>query len=409
MAETPRSPLIDALASSPCGVTIGSGGRFLQGCTSKRKPSAPEKDRTRERPQVAAETNGMVEWTAGAAAAPNYTSRNQVSGQLQRLDEAGKFTKEATVMAEATVVATKEATEEAVAKTAVAFSATAELINTTMRASTKAAAAMLIRLTRGNEARAAAVLENVMHSSSTSTRVAQEHATRTATLFAEVIRLHVQAAADLVIALMGRSAQSSDMLMSTLIENTPASAYQLLTVIISRGKPATHTLWALAWAGDTHAQQLFVHILRNRAANGMPLLTKMLPHFVPMLRKVGLNPNPSPAPNPNPNPNPNSNPNPNPNQELCVRLKQKNVDGGIKLGLPKRPLYYLRWVHTGRPKPKTEFGRRLQARSLGIILIARVAQIATAALPSYHPYAAGGDHPTRRAAPHNGRRAPHDE
>ena len=120
----------------------------------------------------------------------------------------------------------------------------------------------------------------------------------------------------------------------------------------------------MAWTGDTHAQQLFVHILRNRAANGMPLLTKMLPHFVPMLRK-----------------------------ELCVRLKQKNVDGGIKLGLPKRPLYYLRWVHTGRPKPKTEFGRRLQARSLGIILIARVAQIATAALPSYHPYAAGGDHP----------------
>ena len=99
----------------------------------------------------------MVEWTTGAVAAPNYTSRNQVSGQLQRLDEAGKFTKEATVL-----------TEEAVAKTAVAFSATAELISTTMRGSTKAAAAMLIRLTRGNEARAAAVLENVMHTSSSS-------------------------------------------------------------------------------------------------------------------------------------------------------------------------------------------------------------------------------------------------
>ena len=62
------------------------------------------------------------------------------------------------------------------------------------------------------------------------------------------------------------------MLMSTLVENTPASAYQLLTHIVSRG--------------DTHAQQLFVYILRNRAANGMPLLTKMVPHFVPMLRKV---------------------------------------------------------------------------------------------------------------------------
>ena len=253
----------------------------------------------------------MVEWTTGAVAAPNYTSRNQVSGQLQRLDEAGKFTKEATVL-----------TEEAVAKTAVAFSATAELISTTMRGSTKAAAAMLIRLTRGNEARAAAVLENVMHTSSSSTRVMQEHATRTALLFAEVIRLHVQAAADLVIALMGRSAKSSDMLMSTLVENMPGSAYQLLTVIISRG--------------DTHAQQLFVHILRNRAANGMPLLTKMLPHFVPMLRK-----------------------------ELCVRLKQKNVDGGIKLGNPKLgALYYLRFVNPGRRKPKTEFGRRLQAETI---------------------------------------------
>ncbi len=73
----------------------------------------------------------------------------------------------------------------------------------------------------------------------------------------------------------------------------------------------------MAWAGDTHAQQLFVHILRNRAANGMPLLTKMLPHFVPMLRK-----------------------------ELCVRLKQKNVDGGIKLGLPKRPLYRVRFAQS---------------------------------------------------------------
>ena len=29
-----------------------------------------------------------------------------------------------------------------------------------------------------------------------------------------------------------------------------------------------------------------MYILRNRAANGMPLLTKMVPHFVPMLRKV---------------------------------------------------------------------------------------------------------------------------
>ena len=92
----------------------------------------------------------------------------------------------------------------------------------------------------------------------------------------------------------------------------------------------------MAWAGDTHAQQLFVHILRNRAANGMPLLTKMLPHFVPMLRK-----------------------------ELCVRLKKKNVDGGIKLGNPKLgALYYLRFVNPGRQKPKTEFGRRLQAETI---------------------------------------------
>ena len=79
-----------------------------------------------------------------------------------------------------------------------------------------------------------------------------------------------------------------------------------------------------------------MYILRNRAANGMPLLTKMVPHFVPMLRK-----------------------------ELCVRLQQKNVDGGIKLGHPKLgALYYLRWVHVGRRKPQTEFGRRLQAETI---------------------------------------------
>ena len=137
----------------------------------------------------------------------------------------------------------------------------------------------------------------------------------------------------------------------------------------------------------------------------MPLLTKMLPAFVPLLRK-----------------------------NLCMRLKQKNVeqlvdgavlvapqlatqppqavsfgsgscfglgplssreaasellttlsevaaappldrakvtgsapvntqiDGGIKLGpRPKRPLYYIRFVNPRRPKTRTEFGRRLQA------------------------------------------------
>ena len=270
MAGSPRSPLKDALAASPCGIAIGNGAHFLQSCTSKRKASAPEKDCTPDRPEAAAQARSAV-------AAPNYMSRNQVGGQLQRLDEAGKFTKEATeavaketeevvaktaeameavaketeeavaktldeagkltkdatdAVAKGTEEAvantvqamddagkfTKEATEavaketeEVVAKTAVAFSATAELISTTMRASTKAAAAMLLRISSGNEARAAAVLENIMQHEVSSTmvsgtRVVQEHATRTARLFAEVIRLHVKSAGDLVIALMGRSA-----------------------------------------------------------------------------------------------------------------------------------------------------------------------------------------------------------
>ena len=177
MAGSPRSPLKDALAASPCGIAIGNGAQFLQSCTSKRKASAPEKDRTPDRPEAAAQARSAV-------AAPNYMSRNQVGGQLQRLDEAGKFTKDATdAVAKGTEEAvantvqamddagkfTKEATEavaketeEVVAKTAVAFSATAELISTTMRASTKAAAAMLLRISSGNEARAAAVLENIM-------------------------------------------------------------------------------------------------------------------------------------------------------------------------------------------------------------------------------------------------------
>ena len=257
----------------------------------------------------------MVEWTtsgpATSPAARSLDSRNQVSGQVQRLEEAGQFTKEA-----------GQFTEEAGRNTAMAFSATAELINTTMLASTKAAAAMLIRLNKGNNEKAAAVLANLMETNSTNAKALQDHAMRTAKLFEEVIKLHSQAASDLMIALMATSAQSSDMLMSALVENTPASAYQLLTVILSRG--------------DTHAQQLFVYILRNRAANGMPLLTKMLPHFVPTLRR-----------------------------ELCVRMKQKNVDGGFKLGPgPKRPIYYLRFVKTDKAKPKTEFGRRLQAETI---------------------------------------------
>ena len=272
----------------------------ILGCASKRKVSAPEEDRPRN--ATAVETNSIADWTTG-----------DIAGPLPKmtLAEAGKFTKEATAK-----------TEEAVAKTAVAFSATAELINTTMRASAKAAAAMLIRLSRSNNERAVAVLTHLIDTNKTNTKAMHEKTTRTAKLFEEVIKLHVQAAADLVIALMGRSAQSSEALMCTLVENSPTSAYQLLTVIISRG--------------DTHAQQLFVYILRDRAANGMPLLTKMLPHFVPLLRK-----------------------------ELCVRLKQKNVDGGIPLGpSPKRPLYHLRWVHTRRPKTRTEFGRRLQAETI---------------------------------------------
>ena len=114
----------------------------------------------------------------------------------------------------------------------------------------------------------------------------------------------------------------------------------------------------------------------------MPLLTQMLPQFVPMLR-----------------------------DSINTRLKQKNVGGGIKLGKknmkrpgvqelapcripraaaaaatvaglawlgsgsqhppsyspyppPRRPFYYLRFVRPGRTHPRTEFGRRLQAEMI---------------------------------------------
>ena len=91
---------------------------------------------------------------------------------------------------------------------------------------------------------------------------------------------------------------------------------------------------SMAIARSGYSKQGGFEIYCDGAANGMPLLTNLLPHFVPILRK-----------------------------ELCVRLKQKNVDGGIKLGNPKLgTLYYLRWVNTLRRKPKTEFGRRLQVR-----------------------------------------------
>lgn len=209
------------------------------------------------------------------------------------------------------VDATHEASREFVDATHEAWSATAELIESVMKGSTQAAALILRRITRNDLATAVTVLLKVTHTS----------VSKAASLVAGMVSLSAKTTAGLLIAMMDASWNLATTLLATLVEESPRRAIEVIL--------------AIARISGTHSQRLLIVLLRDRARDGFPLLTKMVPSLLPLFRRT-----------------------------LTEKIVGMNIAGGIALPNQKRPLLHVRLYKLSGYHARTKFGRQLQAEQM---------------------------------------------